>query len=169
MQVLVLNQNFEPLNVCSLKRALVMVFCDKAEVLVRNHQQIQTVDQVIECPSVVRLRHMVRRPLPRVRLSRRGVFRRDSYTCQYCGQQVGRLTLEHVIPRHLGGGHTWENLVTACVRCNHRKGGRSLEESGMHLLRLPCQPKASPYYFLERYVENSPEEWRPFLPTHLQP
>ncbi len=166
--VLVLNQNFEPLNICDLRRALCLVFLGKAEILVPNHRLIRTPSQEIECPSVIRLRYTVHRPLPQVRLTRREVFRRDAYTCQYCGQQATHLTLDHVIPRHRGGKHCWENLVTACTRCNHRKGGRTLEEAGMHLLRQPTRPRASPYYFLEGRVQSSPEEWWPFLPSQLR-
>lgn len=167
--VLVLNQNFEPLNVCNLRRALRLVFCGRAEILVENHRLIHTISQAFECPSVIRLYSLVRRPLPQVRLTRREVFRRDGYTCQYCGQRSSHLTLDHVIPRHRGGQHSWENLVTACMRCNHRKGGRPLEEAGMKLLRTPTRPSASPYYFLDAWAHRSPEEWWPFLPGHLRP
>ena len=169
VQVLVLNQNFEPLNICNLRRALGLVFLGKAEVVAENHRLIHTVSLTFECPSVIRLQHLIHRPLPRVRLTRREVFRRDGCTCQYCGQPSNRLTLDHVVPRHRGGMHTWENLVTACTRCNHRKGGRTLQEAGMHLLRIPFYPRASPYYFLEGRVQGSPEEWWPFLPRHLRP
>ena len=164
-QVLVLNQNFEPLNVCNLRRAVVLVVCGKAEVLVQNHRLIHTVSWALECPSVIRLQALVHRAMPQVRLTRREVFRRDSYVCQYCGQHTSHPTLDHVVPRHRGGQHTWENLVTACTRCNHRKGGRPLEEVGMRLLRLPIRPRTSPYYFLEGWLQRSPEEWWPFLPA----
>ncbi len=167
-QVLVLNQNLEPLNVCNIRRALVLVFCGKAEVLVCNHRLVHTVSRTFECPSVIRLQTLVRRPLPQVRLTRREVFRRDGYTCQYCGQHTSHPTLDHVVPRHRGGQHTWENLVTACTRCNHRKGGRPLEEAGMRLLRAPVRPRSSPYYFLESWRQHSPAEWGPFLPANAR-
>lgn len=166
-QVLVLNQNFEPLNVCHLRRALVLVLGGRAEVLVQNHRLIHTVAWSMECPSVIRLRTLVRRPMPQVRLTRREVFRRDGYICQYCGQHTNHPTLDHVVPRHRGGQHSWSNLVTACTRCNHRKGGRPLEEAGMRLLRPPRRPQASPYYFLEGWLQHSPEEWQPFLPAGM--
>lgn len=165
--VLVLNHNYEPLNVCSIRRALGLIFGGKAEVLVDNHRLIHSVSMTFECPSVIRLQYLVRRPLPQVRLTRREVFRRDAYTCQYCGQQAAHLTLDHVVPRHRGGLHTWENLVTACIRCNRRKGGRTVEEAGMRLLQPPARPRASPCYFLEQRMIHSPEEWAPFLPAHL--
>jgi hypothetical protein len=86
--VLVLNQNYEPLNICDLRRALCLVFLGKADILVPNHRLIRSPSQEVECPSVIRLRYTVHRPPPQVRLTRREVFRRDGYICQYCGQQA---------------------------------------------------------------------------------
>ena len=135
--VLVLNQNYEPLNVCNLPRAFRLVFGEKAEVIEYDHQIIRTPRTEYHAPSVIRLQYQVRRPRPRVKLTRREIFARDRHTCQYCGRQGHDLTLDHIVPRHRGGGHTWENLVTACKACNHRKGGKTLEEA-----RLPAQPPA---------------------------
>ena len=112
--VLVLNQNYEPLNVCNLPRAFRLVFGEKAEVIEYDHQVIRTPRTEYRAPSVIRLQYQIRRPRPRVKLSRREIFARDRHTCQYCGRQTHDLTLDHVVPRHRGGGHTWENLVTAC-------------------------------------------------------
>ncbi|MBF6613963.1 MAG: HNH endonuclease [Chloroflexi bacterium] len=163
--VLVLNQNFEPLNVCNARRALVLVLCGKAEVLELNHQIIHTPSLAIHCPSVIRLSHLIRRPRPRARLSRREVFIRDGYTCQYCGVRTRDLTLDHVIPRSKGGPHTWDNLVSACRNCNHRKGGKSVAEARMHLARLPREPRASVYNMVYRCMENGPlNEWLVYLP-----
>ena len=133
--VLVLNQNYEPLNVCNLPRAFRLVFGEKAEVIEYDHQVIRTPRTEYRAPSVIRLQHLIRRPRPRVKLSRREVFARDRHVCQYCGRQAHDMTLDHVVPRHRGGGHTWENLVTACKPCNHRKGGKTLEEARLRLLR----------------------------------
>ncbi|HYX10653.1 MAG TPA: HNH endonuclease, partial [Candidatus Acidoferrum sp.] len=127
--VLVLNQNYEPLNVCNLPRAFRLVFGEKAEIIEYDHQIIHTPRAEYHAPSVIRLQYQVRRPRPRVKLSRREIFTRDRHTCQYCGRQGHDLTLDHIMPRHRGGGHTWENLVTACKSCNHRKGGKTLEEA----------------------------------------
>ncbi len=163
--VLVLNQNFEPLNVCNARRALVLVLCGKAEVLELNHQIVHTPTLSIHCPSVIRLQHLIRRPQPRARLSRREIFVRDSYTCQYCGIRTRDLTLDHVIPRSKGGPHTWENLVSACRGCNHRKGGKTVAEARMALARLPREPKANVYQMIYRYLENGPlDEWLLYLP-----
>lgn len=163
--VLVLNQNYEPLNICNAKRAIVLVINGKAEVLELNHREIHTATSAFHCPSVIRLVYLIRRPIPVVKLSRREVFLRDNYTCQYCGTQTKDLTLDHVVPKHRGGTHTWENLVSACKACNHRKGGKTLEESRMILRRKPHIPKVSPYYAVYRRVESEPDEaWAKFIP-----
>ena len=101
--VLVLNQNYEPLNVCNLPRAFRLVFGEKAEVIEYDHQVIRTPRTEYRAPSVIRLQYLIKRPRPRVKLSRREVFARDRHTCQYCGRQTHDLTLDHVVPRHRGG------------------------------------------------------------------
>jgi 5-methylcytosine-specific restriction endonuclease McrA len=107
---------------------------------------------------------MVRRPRPRVKLSRREVFSRDRHTCQYCGRQTHDLTLDHVMPRHRGGGHTWENLVTACKACNHRKGGKTLEEARLRLHRPPFEPRSDIYSLFTPYLADERNEpWRTYL------
>ena len=105
---------------------------------------------------------MIRRPRLVVHLTKREVLRRDEYTCQYCGKKGACLTIDHVIPRHLGGKHSWENLVAACPTCNHHKGGRTADQAHMRLLHLPKEPPASAMYLFSRHlVEN--EEWLPFI------
>jgi 5-methylcytosine-specific restriction endonuclease McrA len=163
--VLVLNQNLEPLNVCNVRRALVLVLGGKAEVLELNHQIVRSATMSFHCPSVIRLSHLIKRPRPRARLSRKEVFIRDNYTCQYCGTRTRDLTLDHVIPRSKGGPHTWDNLVSACRTCNHRKGGKHLAETRMHLMCSPREPKANVYHMVYRYMQNGPlEEWLIYLP-----
>ena len=105
---------------------------------------------------------MIQRPRPRVKLSRREVFRRDNYTCQYCGRKVYNLTIDHVMPRHLGGMHIWTNVVTACSTCNHQKGGRRLEESRMTLMTMPGEPPASAQYIFGHHLQDN-QEWEPFI------
>jgi 5-methylcytosine-specific restriction endonuclease McrA len=160
--VLLLNANFEPLNVCSTRRAIGLVFKGKAELLLNGRGFIRTVRQDYPRPSVIRLGYMVKRPRPRVRLSKREVFRRDGHTCQYCGSNGRRLTLDHVIPRHRGGDHLWTNLVTACSACNLKKGGRAIQEARMSLLRPPHEPKASALYLYGSHLAEN-EEWEQFL------
>jgi 5-methylcytosine-specific restriction endonuclease McrA len=168
LPVLVLNSNYEPLNICAARRAVVLVLGGKAEVLEHNGHDIVTPSQVLRAPSVIRLAHLVKRPMPQVKLSRREIFRRDNHMCQYCGLSSNDLTLDHVLPRHRGGAHTWENLVSACRQCNHRKGGRTPEEARMKLHRQPYRPSAGPYYAIERRLRDGAyEAWRKFLPSSI--
>ena len=161
-RALVLNQNYEPLNVCSVRRAFVLVFHGKAEVLESGEGPILGASDEYDTPSVIRLRHFVRRPHPRPRLSRREVFVRDQERCQYCGRRGGDLTLDHVMPKHRGGPHVWENLVTACRACNHRKGGRTPQEARMELLSEPRRPSTHPAVMFAPYLERY-REWSPFV------
>jgi 5-methylcytosine-specific restriction endonuclease McrA len=160
--VLVLNANFEPINICTVRRAVGLIITDKAALVVNGRGYIHTINQVVPRPSIIRLQHMVNRPRLRVKLNRREIFRRDNFTCQYCGRQGGNLTIDHVYPRHLGGQHLWNNVVTACAACNHRKGGRTLKESGMQLARLPREPRASAEYVFGRHLSDY-DDWLPFL------
>jgi 5-methylcytosine-specific restriction endonuclease McrA len=162
--VLVLNQNYEPLNVCDIRRAFTLLGADKAELLERNHQVIHTVSAAIPAPSVIRLIYLVKRPRPRVKLSRREVFARDHHTCQYCGTTSRDLTIDHVMPKHRGGRHEWENLVAACRGCNHRKGSKTLAESRMNLLREPKAPRADVRYLFGTYLADAQNgAWRTYL------
>jgi 5-methylcytosine-specific restriction endonuclease McrA len=160
--VLVLNANFEPVNVCDTRRAIVLLLAEKASLVVNGRGIIKTVNHSFPRPSVIRLQKMVSRPRPQLKLTRREVFRRDNYTCQYCGKKTSDLTIDHVIPRHMGGRHIWNNVVAACPVCNHRKGGRKLEESNMHLLRPPAEPPSSAQYIFGRHLADN-AEWETFL------
>mgnify|MGYP000854845792 CR=1 FL=1 len=161
-QVLVLNANFEPIHVCEMRRAVGLILTEKAALVVNGRGVIHTSSATFPKPSVIRLQAMVHAPRPCVRLTRREVFRRDQFTCQYCGKHTQELTIDHVIPRHMGGLHTWENVAAACPACNHHKGGRKLEEAKMHLLRIPKEPPHSAYYLFSHFLtENS--DWEVFL------
>ncbi|MDQ2953029.1 MAG: HNH endonuclease, partial [Chloroflexota bacterium] len=105
----------------------------------------------------------VKRPRPVVKLTRKEVLQRDDHTCQYCGKRGNDLTLDHVMPRHRGGQHTWENVVAACRHCNHKKGGRTLAESKMQLLRVPRRPPATPTYLYSSYVRGGERSWAKFI------
>lgn len=160
--VLVLNANFEPINVCDIRRALGLILSDKASLVLNGRGEIKTITRTYPLPSVIRLEHMVNRPRVRVKLSRREIYRRDNFTCQYCGRRADDLTIDHVIPRHQGGKHIWTNVVTACAVCNHRKGGRTVEEAHLHLMHIPKEPPASITYIFGRHL-NDNTEWEPFL------
>jgi len=164
--VLVLNQNYEPLNVCNPVRAFCLVEGGKAEVLEYTGYVVRTPSRALPHPSVIRLCHMIRRPRLSPKLTRREVLARDNYTCQYCGLTTRELTIDHIIPKHRGGPHSWTNLVASCKACNHRKGGKTLVESRLHLLRQPLAPTPGGYYFLNHLLrEASPDHaWRKFVP-----
>ena len=173
--VLVLNQNYEPLNVCDIRRAFRLLGASKAELLAKNHQVIHTPTIEIPAPSVIRLQYHVKRPRARVKLSRREVFTRDRHTCQYCGKVSRDLTIDHVMPKHRGGRHDWENLVAACRACNHRKGGKTVAEARMRLMREPRAPRADMRYLFGSYLSDERNDaWRTYLflepvSAHLQP
>ena len=160
--VLVLNQNYEPLNICQARRAIVLMLRGKAEVLERNSSEIRSPSLSIPLPSVIRLVYLIKRPQPQPKLTKREIFIRDGYACQYCGKQTRELTLDHVVPRHLGGKHDWDNVVSACKACNHHKAGRSPKEAGMKLIRRPTQPPPVRYYIV--YPVQSHPEWEKYLP-----
>jgi 5-methylcytosine-specific restriction endonuclease McrA len=164
--VLVLNSDYEPLNVCNLRRAITLIHLGKVEILHHNGQLIRTFQGEIRSPSVVKLRHHVKRPIPQLRVSRRSIFARDNYACQYCGHVSRDLTIDHVVPRRLGGGSTWENMVCCCRRCNARKGDKSLGQTAMRLRRQPRRPRYIPYISLTKYVAGQKNEvWRTYLPV----
>ena len=160
--VLVLNANFEPINVCNTRRAITLVIDGKASLILNGRGEIKTIRQNYPRPSIIRLEKMIHRPRPQVKLTKREILRRDNYTCQYCGRHTGDLTVDHVLPKHLGGEHTWTNVVTACPACNHRKGGRQLMEVHMNLLHIPRQPPVNAYYIFGRHLDEN-AEWEQFI------
>jgi 5-methylcytosine-specific restriction endonuclease McrA len=160
--VLVLNSNFEPINVCGYQRAIGLMLTQKATLILNGRGVIHSSVNVYPLPSIIRLSHMVNRPRLKVALSRREIFRRDHYTCQYCGKTSINLTVDHVIPRHMGGTHEWKNLVTACYACNHLKGGRALSETGMRLLRQPKEPPTAARYIFARFLPEN-NDWIEYL------
>ena len=161
--VLVLNASYEPLNVCSTRRAHVLVWKGKAEVVERLDEPLRTATNTYVRPHVIRLVSYVRVPKSvKRRISRRALFARDGWRCAYCGDSSSRLTLDHVVPRSRGGDSVWENVVTACPACNLRKADRLLEETHMRLLRTPRAP--APVLFISLALHAVPETWRQYLP-----
>lgn len=160
--VLVVNQGYEPLNLCRVRRAIVLVYRGKAEVLENSRGELHSVSQVFQIPSVIRLVYMVRPPRHRRKLTKLEVFNRDQYTCQYCARKTKELTLDHVVPRRREGEHSWENVVSACIPCNRRKGGRTPEEAGMRLIRRPRAPRSNGVYVPYAHLNNH-SEWQKYL------
>jgi len=160
--VLVLNANFEPLNVCGTRRAICLILMEKANLVVNGRGVIHSVNHSFPRPSIIRLEAMIKKPRPRVKLTKKEIFRRDKFTCQYCGNKKKNLTIDHIIPRHMGGEHNWTNVITACANCNHKKGGRKLSDAGMHLRIKPYEPSSSAMYLFQNFLPNN-EEWEQFL------
>lgn len=162
-RVLVLNSSYEPLQLISARRAVVLLLQEKAEVIEAAQQLLRAQSFAIAIPLVIRLVRYIRIPRKmRLPCSRRGVLARDRETCQYCNTQPGRahLTVDHILPRSRGGPTTWENVVTACRECNHRKGGRTPEEANMALLTVPRQPQYVAFALLGELERH--EVWRKY-------
>ena len=160
--VLVLNANYEPLNVCTTKRAISLMLSEKATMLENGRGFIRSVNRKHPAPSVIRLGRMIKRPRPSVKLTKSEVFRRDHYTCQYCGEKAQELTIDHIIPRSKDGPHTWNNLITACPSCNIKKGDRTAKEANMMLLSVPKVPSASAQYMFGKYLKSN-DIWMPYI------
>ena len=163
--VLVLNLNYVPINISTARRAIILVGKGKAELLELRDGHVRTVSQNVDVPSIIRLSYLVKRPFVPSKLSKREIFLRDQYTCQYCGIKSTELTLDHVIPRRQKGAHTWENVVAACSKCNLKKAGFTPEEAKMRLLREPKIPQPNPYRMLQE--RTILDEWKPYLPWAL--
>ncbi len=163
-RVLILNASYEPLHVCSVKRAVNLLMHDVVERVEDSRHVLRTPSTRFPVPSVVRLKRYVRRPhRQRVAFNRRNVFRRDDQRCQYCGQRAFDLTLDHVVPRSRGGPTSWENVVACCRACNARKRDRTPEEAQMALRRRPVAPA---FLFTAAYgiVPDLDPAWEAYLP-----
>ena len=161
-QVLVLNASYEPLNVCSVRRAHVLVYKGKAELVERLDRPLASASTTFPWPHVIRLVTYVRVPRAVQRkISRRALFARDSWRCVYCGTSGGRLTLDHVVPKSRGGESVWENVVTSCAPCNLRKGNRLPHEVQMELHPSPRPP--APVLFIRLATPKIPQRWEQYL------
>jgi 5-methylcytosine-specific restriction endonuclease McrA len=143
--VLLLNATFEPMAVVGLRRAVGLVFLDKAETIETNGVVLHSPTTAIKAPSVIRLVYFVNPAKRRIKFNRKNVLRRDGFRCQYCGAAGTALTIDHVIPIALGGKHTWENVVACCHRCNNAKADRTPSEARMKLRARPKEPAFLPY------------------------
>ena len=161
-RVLVLNATFEPINVCTVRRAVVLVLKAKAELVERGHSELHSENSTVARPVVIRLITYVSVPRDahRRKITRRAVFARDSWTCQYCGSRTS-LTVDHVIPRSKGGASSWENIVASCAPCNRRKGNALPRQAGMQLRKQPRTP--SQHVFIQVASPTIPAAWRQYL------
>ena len=164
LPVLVLNQNYEPLNICRVRRAVVLLYYGKAEMLENGTGFIHSASQSFPVPSVIRLAFLIKRPRPQRKLTRLEIFHRDQFTCQYCGKPTHQLTLDHVIPLYRGGEHVWGNVVSACIPCNRRKAGKTPQEAGMRLIRQPTIPRGDRYFYIPQHYLQGQSQWQKYLP-----
>ncbi len=160
--VLLLNQNFTPLTVCSARRAVIMVWAGKAEIIESTGMYVHSVSMSFDIPSIIRLLVFIKIPYRwNIQLTKQNVLRRDHGKCQYCGKSEGPMTVDHVIPRSHGGNESWGNLVCACSVCNNKKGDRTPQEAGMSLIKKPKKPNIGSFLFSYKiYVSST---WRHYL------
>ncbi len=160
-KVLVLNASYEPLNITSWRRAVVLLLKGKAEQLEYRGRAVYAGFQM---PTVIRLRHYIAVPYKEIPLTRRNILYRDNYRCLYCNCTSDELTIDHIIPRSRGGGDSWENVATACVRCNIKKGNRTPREASMPLLSTPRRPHSSLYFEIAKQIQSGVnKEWRKYV------
>jgi 5-methylcytosine-specific restriction endonuclease McrA len=161
-KVLLLNQSYEPLTLCTTKKALILIVLQKAELIKNNSKlSIRTVNKSFPWPSVIRLKSYIKVPYNNINLTRKNILRRDNHKCAYCGRGDLAFTMDHVIPKAKGGKDSWENLVTACLPCNNKKGSKTLEEANMQLKIKPFKPNY--IMFILNSVSRIDDTWRPYL------
>ena len=167
-RVLLLNATYEPLRVITWKRAVTLLILGKVEVLETYEREVRSVTLAIRLPAVVRLVHLVRFRKHTIRFSRENIYIRDKYKCQYCGSRMDArdLTYDHVIPKAMGGKTAWENIVTCCLPCNKKKGGRTPAQAKMRLIRKARRPSWHPMLMITFRIAQTPETWRDYLFWH---
>jgi 5-methylcytosine-specific restriction endonuclease McrA len=164
-QVLLLNITYEPLKVINWKKAIIMLTLGKVEVIEEYTRNIHSVSFSLKLPAVVRLLRFVKRPMIPVKFSRQNIYIRDDHKCQYCGKRLttDELTWDHVLPRARGGKTEWENVVTCCIKCNRKKGGRTPSEASMALIKKPSIPVWLPLLKISLHFKHTPQSWRDYI------
>jgi len=166
-QTLLLNATYEPLKIVHWQKAITLMCQGKVEVVREYDREIRSVSITFRLPSVIRLLRFIKikRRFDYVPFSRANIYARDNHECQYCGDEfpTSDLTFDHVLPVAQGGRKDWENIVTCCVTCNRRKGGRTPAEAGMTLKRPPKRPESVPAIRITLELRKAPESWRDYL------
>jgi 5-methylcytosine-specific restriction endonuclease McrA len=169
IKILVLNYSYEPLQFCSAKRAIIMIFNARAESIESDGYVVRSPTVTLKLPVVIRVLNIVKRSQRRdIFFSKKNILRRDNFTCQYCGGTDNSLTVDHVLPKSRGGKSNWINVVVACKSCNLKKGNRTPLEKGMRLLSKPSKPSSFWPFF---NIPNSPNShlkiWEKYLPVSI--
>lgn len=166
-QTLLLNATYEPLKVVHWQKAITLWCQGKVEVISSYDREIHSVKFSFKLPSVIRLLRYIKikRQIDYVPFSRANIYARDENKCQYCAEILpsAELTFDHVVPVAQGGRKDWENIVTCCIPCNRRKGGRTPEQAGMHLIRIPKRPDKAPAIRITIGLRNAPDSWRDYF------
>ncbi|MBD3305666.1 HNH endonuclease [candidate division KSB3 bacterium] len=165
-KTLLLNATYEPLRIISWKKAITLLILEKVEVIEHYDRMIHSISFALPLPAVVRLRHMVKWRKDDVKFSRQNIYARDQGLCQYCGKNLHHreITYDHVIPKSQGGITSWENVVTCCIACNRKKGGRTPQQARMTLLKLPRRPAWHDAFRLAvGGLPYTPESWHAYL------
>lgn len=160
--VLLLNQNYEPLTILRVRRAITLLILNKVDLIENeNGKLLHSISLAFRVPSVIRLKYFVRIKRKEISLTKKNIIKRDNHQCQYCGRKSGMMTTDHIIPKANGGDDSWENLVCACLECNNRKGNKTLMESRMKLVRKPKRPNY--FTFVLNDIGTPNIKWQPFL------
>ena len=164
-RVLVLNSSYEAINICTARRAVIMLLSGKADLVENSGELVHSASLRMPMPEVIRLRRFISLPYRPIPFCRKNIMLRDGCCCQYCGAHLppDQLTLDHVIPISRGGKDTWSNVVTACKQCNHKKGNSLIEEIGMILISRPRRPTLPTFLHLVRLMGEKREVWRKYL------
>ena len=168
---LLLNASYEPLRIISWQKALTLFFAGKVEIVEEHDREVHSISFAIRLPSIIRLLKYVRvKNHNKVKFSRANIYARDDYTCQYCAKKFPSedLTFDHVVPVARGGQKRWDNIVAACFRCNHKKGGRTPEDAGMKLIRHPTEPHWLPAFHVTFRIKSPPDSWRDYLYWNIE-
>ena len=168
--VLLLNITYEPLRIINWKKAITLLCLGKVEVIEEYSREIHSVSFTVKLPSVIRLLNLVKRQRSSIKFSRQNIYARDRYKCQYCGSQYSSedLTYDHIIPKSRGGKTEWGNIVTCCVDCNRKKGGRTPAEASMRLIRKPTRPTWIPALRITIGFHQVPKSWRDYLYWNIE-
>jgi 5-methylcytosine-specific restriction endonuclease McrA len=160
-KVLLLSSSYEPIAFCNMRKALGLIALNKAEAIeIRGDLKIKGVSKLFDCPSIIRLKDRQRNVKVKVQLNRKNIMKRDGFMCMYCGS-CSELTIDHIVPKSKGGKTSWENLVTACTKCNNIKDDKFLHEAGFKLKTTPKMPNR--IVFLRQEVNTIEENWKPYL------
>ena len=159
-KVLLLNNSYEPISIITAKKAVIMYFLDKVDVVKKSKIVINSIYLKFNIPEVIKLKNYIYIKHSKIPLTRKNILKRDNNTCQYCGKSKSEITIDHVLPKDKGGNDSWNNLVVACKRCNMIKGNYLLKDIDMQLIRKPFEP--TKIIYLQNVGKNN-KSWHPYL------